>query len=164
MSHAETDRAPEISVLMPLYNGSQWLRQAIESIGAQTLRAHEFIIVDDGSTDDSLEIAQQASEVDPRIIIHRQAHRGICAALNTGIALARAPVLARMDADDIADPARLEKQLIFLKSHSAVAAVGSWARIIDAQGRPLGQLTPETQSGQLREMLRRQKSVRSRCK
>lgn len=156
MSHAETDRTPEISVLMPLYNGSRWLRQAIESIGIQTFHAYEFIIVDDGSTDASLEIVQQAADMDPRISVHGQAHLGICAALNKAIALARAPFLARMDADDVADPSRLGKQLAFLNSNPTVAAVGSWARTIDAQGHMLGQLTPEAQPDRLRQVLRRQ--------
>jgi glycosyltransferase involved in cell wall biosynthesis len=156
MSYAEIKRTPEVSVLMPLYNGSRWLRQAIESIGAQTLRAHELIIVDDGSTDSGLEIARQAAAADPRISVHRQTHLGICAALNNGIGQARAPVLARMDADDIALPERLERQLAFLKSSPEVAALGSWARIIDDQGMPLGQLTPETRPDRLREVLRRQ--------
>jgi len=156
MSYAENNQTPEVSVLMPLYNGSRWLRQAIESVSAQTLRAHELIIIDDGSTDAGIEIAQEAAATDPRISIHRQAHLGICAALNKGIAQAHAPVLARMDADDIAHPTRLEQQLAFLKSNPGVAALGSWARIIDAQGRPLGQLTPETQPDHLRQILRRQ--------
>ena len=156
MSYAETDLTPEISVLMPIYNGGRWLRQAIESIAAQTLRAHELIIVDDGSTDVSLEIARRAADTDRRISVHTQTHLGICAALNKGIALARAPVLARMDADDIALPVRLEKQLTFLKFNPSVAAVGSWARVIDAKGSQLGQLTPEMQPGRLRQILRRQ--------
>jgi glycosyltransferase involved in cell wall biosynthesis len=156
MLQAETDRTPEVSVLMPLYNGSRWLRQAIESIGAQTLRAHELIIIDDGSTDASLAIAQEAAATDPRISIHRQTHLGICAALNKGIAQAHAPVLARMDADDIALPDRLERQLAFLETNPGVAALGSWARIVDVQGRPLGQLTPETRPDHLRQILRRQ--------
>ncbi len=86
----------------------------------------------------------------------RQEHLGISAALNRGVELARAPVIARMDADDVAAPDRLRIQIAFLDAYSSVAAVGSWAHVIDDGGRKIGDRRPATEPSQLRDMLPRQ--------
>jgi glycosyltransferase involved in cell wall biosynthesis len=98
-----------VSVVMPVYNASQYVAQAIESILGQTHSDFEFIIVDDGSTDESASIIQ--SYDDPRIIfVQNQENLGIVKSLNKGLYLAKGKYIARMDADDISEPTRLQRQ------------------------------------------------------
>ena len=144
---------PKVSVVMPVFNNGEWLAEAISSVRAQSLREFELIVIDDGSTDQTELIIAKTARDDARIRTARYDHRGIAAALNAGIALARSPVIARMDGDDIADPDRLRKQLAFLEAHPSVAAVGSWAHVVDERGRRTGELRPETESSVLRSLL-----------
>lgn len=135
--------APKVSVLMPVYNGERYLREAIDSILKQTLRDFEFIIVDDGSTDSSPDII--ASYSDPRIRMLRNAvNCGLVASLNRAIEVATTPFLARMDSDDISLPDRLLEQLRFMQANSDVAASGTWAIEIDADGKQLALRTAPT--------------------
>lgn len=97
---------------MPVWNGELYLRQAIDSILAQTEQNHEFLIIDDGSTDDTVAIIE--SYQDPRIRLFQQEHAGIVMALNRGVAESRAEWIARMDSDDIAHPDRLRRQWNYL--------------------------------------------------
>lgn len=106
---------PIVSVLMPVWNGERHLREAIDSILGQTEPNFEFLIIDDGSTDGTVEIIEGYQ--DPRIRLIRQEHEGIVVALNRGVAEARAEWIARMDADDIAYPARFEKQLALVRKN-----------------------------------------------
>jgi hypothetical protein len=110
---------PRLSVVMPVWNGEKFLAAAIESILAQSLSDFELIVVDDGSTDGTLGIVDQ--HADPRLRLLRLEHGGIVTALNTGIAAARSDLIARMDADDIAHPTRLEKQFGAMASNPEVA-------------------------------------------
>jgi len=119
---------------MPVYNAERYLREAIDSILGQTFTDFEFIIIDDGSTDGSPEIISQYK--DKRIKLVRKArNEGLVSALNLGIELASGKYIARMDADDIALPQRLEKQVAFLDSHPDVAVVGTRAWRFDPAGR-----------------------------
>ncbi len=103
---------PKLSVVMPVWNGEKYLYEAIQSILNQTESDFEFLLVDDGSTDRSVEIAENFN--DPRIRILSLDHGGIVVALNHGVRAARSNWIARMDADDIAMPDRFEKQLMAL--------------------------------------------------
>jgi glycosyltransferase involved in cell wall biosynthesis len=123
---------PEISVVMPVYNGQNYLNEAIESILKQTFKNFEFIIINDGSVDRSREIAESFS--DCRIRFLDQKNSGVAIALNNAIRISKAPFIARMDADDIALPNRLETQLSFLKNNPDYILVGSNATIIDMNG------------------------------
>jgi glycosyltransferase involved in cell wall biosynthesis len=123
---------PLISVVMPVYNAAQYLREAIDSILNQTFRDFEFIIINDGSTDRSLEIIQSYN--DDRIRLINQKNTGLAKALNNGIAIAKSDFIARMDADDISIPERLTSQFSFLESNVDVVAVGSNAEVIDKEG------------------------------
>lgn len=125
---------PTVSVLMPVHNGERFVRDAIASILGQTWRELEFVIVDDGSTDRTPAIL--ASFDDPRLrIVTNAACEGIARALNRGLAVASAPLIARQDADDISHPRRLETQLAYLRAHPDVALLGAQVRVIDARGR-----------------------------
>ena len=121
---------PKVTILMSVYNGERYLREAIDSILNQTFRDFEFLIINDGSTDSTKEILN--SYRDPRIkIINNKKNIGLTKSLNKGLRLASGEYIARQDADDISLPQRLEKQVEFLDSNSQTALVGSWTEVID---------------------------------
>ena len=117
--------APTISVVLPARNAAATIERAARSILDSTHRELELIIIDDGSTDDTAEVIRQID--DPRLRLIQQELGGVCAAANRGTNEARAPVIARMDADDFSHPKRLEKQLDFLRQ-SNVNMVGCRVR------------------------------------
>jgi glycosyltransferase involved in cell wall biosynthesis len=124
--------APAITVLMPVYNGRAFIAAAIESVLRQTFTDFELLIVDDGSTDDTLAVIARFD--DPRIQVLSQQRLGVAGALNTGIAAARADIIARFDADDICLPQRLAIQYAFLQQHPDHILVGADVDYIDAEG------------------------------
>ena len=131
--------APPITVLMPVFNGASHLRAAIDSILAQTHRAFEFLIVDDGSTDATPQIL--ATYQDSRIRVERfERNRGLSAALNHGLQLAAAPLIARQDADDVSHPRRLAAQLACFDQHAALVIAGSQARSLNERGAVIGKV------------------------
>jgi glycosyltransferase involved in cell wall biosynthesis len=103
-----------ISILMPIYNGEKFLREAIESLLAQSYTEIEIIAVNDGSTDASLAILNEYEKKDTRVKVWSQENRGIVHTLNASVGYSSGSYLARMDADDISRPDRLEKQLAYL--------------------------------------------------
>ena len=131
-------QVPRVSVLLPVWNGEAFLEAAVESILRQTLSSFELIVIDDGSTDASAAIAENFARSDDRVRLLRRAHEGLSAALNAGIAAARGEYIARMDADDVSVPQRLEKQVSYLDAHPACVAIGSWIDVVDEAGLPLG--------------------------
>lgn len=125
-----------VSVLMGVYNGECYLREAIDSILSQTYRNFEFLIVNDGSTDGTDEILR--SYHDPRIrVINNDRNIGLARSLNKGLALARGAYVARQDADDISRPDRLDKQLNFMQGNKNIAVLGTQVDYIDCHARPL---------------------------
>ena len=121
-------RKPEVSVLMPSYNALVTLPEAVASVQAQEGIDWELVIVDDGSTDGSAAwLADRAAE-DGRIRVVALPHGGVVAAHAAGLAACRSELIARMDADDISLPSRLEKQAAYLREHSEVDAVGCLIR------------------------------------
>lgn len=118
---------------MPVYNGERYLRGAIDSILSQTFRDFEFLIINDASTDGSVEIIK--SYTDPRIrLVHNETNLGRCATPNKGLDLAQGEYLARMDCDDISLPTRLEKQVKFLNAHPDVGVCGTWIKLFMGTG------------------------------
>ena len=105
----------EVSVLMTVYNGMPYLRPAVESVLEQTHSDFKFIIVDDGSEDGTAGYLESID--DPRVTVVRQENQGTAKAANHGLSLIETPFVARMDADDIALPTRLEKQLALSLIH-----------------------------------------------
>lgn len=119
--------SPKVTVLLPVYNGEQYVHEAIKSILNQSFADFELLIVNDGSIDHSVEIIQSYS--DPRIrLVHNEKNLKLIAALNKGLDLARGEYIARMDCDDISLPQRLEKQVKFMDIHHEVGICGSWLR------------------------------------
>ncbi len=130
--------AAGVSVLMPVYNGARYVSPAIQSVLAQTHRHLELVIVDDGSADGTVAIIRKFADGDGRVRLLRRSHQGIVAALNAGLSECRHPLVARMDADDIAHPARIAVQTTYLQEHPDCVAVGSQVEKIDAAGKALG--------------------------
>jgi glycosyltransferase involved in cell wall biosynthesis len=124
---------------MPVRNGEQFLAEAVESILAQSLADFEFVVVDDGSTDATGAILADYASRDSRMVVHRQASAGGPEARNRGYRLASAPLVANMDADDVALPGRLARQHDFMAQHPNVGAVGGAVSFIDASGREFGE-------------------------
>lgn len=128
---------PRVTVGIPFYNAESTLLEAVRSVFAQTFRHWELVLLDDGLTDRSLELA--CSIDDPRVIVRRSPHnRGLAQSLNEIARVARAPYLARMDADDLMHPERLEQQVRFLDGHPGIPLVTSAAYVLDRSGRPAG--------------------------
>lgn len=132
-----------VTVLMAVFNGRRYLREAVESILNQTFRDFEFLIIDDGSTDDSPQILNEYARADSRIRIVSQTNRGLTKTLNQGIVLARGQFIARMDADDIALPDRLQKQVDYLLAHPHCVMIGSRVMLVDPDGSPIREICDE---------------------
>jgi hypothetical protein len=126
---------PLVSVVMPVHNSEQFLSAALQSLQRQTLGTRfEVIIVNDASTDKSRTLIEHVCEHDSRFRELRLSHNvGVAKAINVGVNMALAPIIARMDADDVCHPDRLRRQLLFLLHHPGVAAVGSAVSIVDSE-------------------------------
>lgn len=129
---------PSVTVLMPVYNAEKYLSDAVESILRQTFKDFEFLIINDGSSDNSLKLLEKFAKEDSRIrVIDPGINRGVIEVLNEGIGLAQGEYIARMDADDISMPDRLEKQYQFLQKHTKYVCVGCKTMMIDPEGDEL---------------------------
>ena len=122
-------RKPKVTVLMPIYNGETYLKQAIESILKQTFSDFEFLIINDGSIDASVDIIQSIK--DNRIrVVHNESNLSLVPTLNKGLELSRGEYVVRMDCDDISLPERLDKQVAFMDHYQEVGVCGTWMRKI----------------------------------
>ncbi|UNY97885.1 glycosyltransferase [Zhouia spongiae] len=122
----------KLSVVMPVYNGSEYLKEAMDSILNQSFSDFEFIIINDGSTDNTLQIIESYN--DDRIFVIDQENKGLAVSLNIGLQYAKGKYIARMDADDIAHPDRFKQQLNFLKNNTDVKLLGTAVTVIDRFG------------------------------
>ncbi len=128
---------PLVSVVMSVYNGGQYLHQAIESILNQTFKNFEFIIINDGSTDKSLEIIKGFAKKDRRIKAITRENKGLVASLNEGILIAKGQLIARQDADDASLPTRLEKQVNEFNKSPNLVLLGSSMKVMDEESKTL---------------------------
>ncbi len=133
---------PKVSVIMAVKDGEKYLRAAMDSILAQVFTDFEFIVVDDRSTDSSLQIVQQYAQEDARIhVIENDHHAGLSASLNKGICTAQGELIARMDADDISLPHRLEEQAKYMNEHPEIDVLGTGFNLVDEAGNHLRSIT-----------------------
>ncbi|MCY1721782.1 glycosyltransferase family 2 protein [Prolixibacteraceae bacterium Z1-6] len=128
MSSEKTN--PEVSVILPFYNAENTLQAAIKSILNQSFKNFELLLIDNNSNDNSYEIARRLAASDSRIILLNETKQGVANAMNFGLQNARGRFLARMDADDISLPTRLEKQLQFLNKNPEIDFAGSEVKYI----------------------------------
>lgn len=135
MSGSANDvQAPRVSVLMPARNAARFLPATLASIVAQTMTDWELVAVDDGSSDDTPRLLAELAARDPRVRVLRTPGEGLVAALNRGLRACRAEFVARIDADDVARPDRLERQLQRLAEKPGWVAVGGAIRHVDEDG------------------------------
>jgi glycosyltransferase involved in cell wall biosynthesis len=125
---------PDVSLILPCYNAEETIEEALISLKQQTLNDFEIIAVDDGSEDATLSILQSWSEREKRLRIIKQPHMGVIAASNWGITESRSKFIARMDADDVAHPRRLELQTAYLNEHPEVAVVSCLVKVFAKNG------------------------------
>jgi glycosyltransferase involved in cell wall biosynthesis len=144
---------PAVTVLMAVYDGERYLREAVESVLGQTRGDLELRVVDDGSTDATPDMLAEYARADARVVIHRLSHAGRSGALNFGCRRARAGLIARLDADDVALPERLERQLAFLEENQEVALLGGGALLIDEEGEVFGRDRVPTADAEIRRAL-----------
>jgi glycosyltransferase involved in cell wall biosynthesis len=115
---------PAVSIVMPVYNAAEYLADAVKSILSQTFEDFDFVIVNDGSSDRSRKMLQEFARADRRINLISRPNTGIVGALNDGLKAAEAPLIARMDADDVSVPMRLQRQVDYMKAHPECVALG----------------------------------------
>jgi len=128
------EAGPEVTVLLPVRNGAGTLAEAAESILGQSFAGFELLIVDDGSSDGTAGVLERLAGEDRRVRVVRQEALGLVAALNRGVAEARGALIARMDADDVAAPGRLERQVTVMAGAPGVALLGSGWRVFGPDG------------------------------
>lgn len=133
---------PSVSVLLPVFNAGRYLRPAVQSILDQRFRDFELIVIDDGSTDESLAELQRFAAADDRIRLRSRENLGLVATLNELLALARGELIARMDADDIALPHRFDLQVDYLLGHPDVVCLGGGIELMDEADRRLHRPPP----------------------
>ena len=145
---------PSISVVMPTYNAEIYIARAIESILNQTKKDFELIIVDDCSSDKTLSIAKRYVRDDKRIkIFSNKKNLKIAKTLNKAISYAKADIIARMDADDVSDVARLEMQYKVLERNPKVAVVGAYMTVINERGKEISKREYPTASNDLKKVI-----------
>jgi hypothetical protein len=138
VSKPSAPEEPLVSVVVAAFNAAQHVGEAVDSLLVQTFRDFELVVVDDGSTDGTPDVLARYRH-DPRlVIVRRDATGGSTAAATTGCRRARGRYLARLDADDVAHPERLARQVAYLEEHADVAVLGSAAIFTDAGGREFG--------------------------
>ncbi|HEX2721959.1 MAG TPA: glycosyltransferase [Gemmatimonadaceae bacterium] len=130
-------RTPQVSVVMSCHNASRWLDEAADSVLAQTFSDFEFLLVDDGSIDDTPAIIEKYRALDSRVVAVPKKHSGLADSLNVGLARARGTWIARLDADDRWEPERLEKQMRFALSNPDVVLLGTNFLQMNGQGVPM---------------------------
>lgn len=143
---------PEVSVVMPIFNQESFLKEAVKSILDQTFKNFEFLVLNDGSTDNSLKIIK--SFKDKRIkIFQNKKRQGLARGLNFLIKKAKGEYIARMDGDDISLPGRLRDQVGFLEKNPQIVLVGSWAKIINEKGEVIGEFKYPTRYAAIRKII-----------
>ncbi len=140
---------PKVSVVIPAYNAMTYLPETVESVLKQTFTDFEVLIVNDGSSDHVVQWVSQVS--DPRVRLISQANQGLPGARNTGIAHAQGEYVAFLDADDLWEATKLEKQVRCLENKPAVGLVYTWTALVDQWGKPMGRVLASHAEGDVWE-------------
>jgi glycosyltransferase involved in cell wall biosynthesis len=145
--------ATKVSILLPVHNGARYIKQAIKSIVRQSFKSWRLFVLDDGSDDQTAKIVRFMTLQDSRIDLYSLPKRGLVATLNTGLELAQTEWVARMDADDVALPNRLERQVDWMKRADSVVASGSFVEEVDPCGWSLGEVQLPATHADIEQML-----------
>jgi glycosyltransferase involved in cell wall biosynthesis len=137
MAPPDARRAPLLSVVTPMRDAASHVGEAVESILAQSFTDFEFLIFDDGSSDDSCKVVESYAKSDPRIRLFRGSPVGYAVWLREGVSRARGELIARMDADDVSHPERFAHQVRYLEGHLECVALGAQILIVDPERRPI---------------------------
>ncbi len=148
---------PKVSVVIPAYNAMTYLPETVESVLRQTFTDFEVLIIDDGSSDQVVQWASQLS--DSRVKLISQENQGLPGARNTGIAHAQAEYIAFLDADDLWEPTKLEKQVRCLDENPAVGLVHTWMVLVDEQGKSTGKVMPSNAEGYVWKQLAERNAI-----
>jgi glycosyltransferase involved in cell wall biosynthesis len=143
---------PLLSVILPVYNGGKYVRDSVRSILDQTEKNFELLLCDDGSTDGTLEVAQEIAKSDPRVRFFQTNRAKLFGVCNRMLKEARGEFLARMDHDDISLPQRFAEEIALMQSNPQLAVVGVWLYIIDPEGRRISNYFPPTDDAALQEL------------
>jgi glycosyltransferase involved in cell wall biosynthesis len=143
---------PRVSVVMPVYNAAQFVKESVSSVSKQTFRDFELIVIDDGSTDESPGILDDFATRDPRIRVTHRANKGVTVTRNELIAASSGEFMAVLDADDVSCPHRLERQVAYLDAAADVVCLGGWWEVIDQKGRMLTQLKPPVENDAMQNL------------
>jgi len=154
LSGRRNSSAPLTSVVMPVFNGERFLREAIDSILSQTFRDFELIVINDGSADGTASMLDSYAGSDSRVRIYHEEHKGQVDSYNRGCGLARGKYIALMDQDDVSMPDRLERQIGFLEKHEEVGLLGGAMEEIDDQGRRVSLWQPPLEDEPIRAAFR----------
>ena len=153
VAQSQEGKPPSISVILPVYNGEEFLDEAIKSVLCQTFMDFELLALDDGSTDRSLSILRGFAEADARVKIKSRENRGLVSTLNELISLSRGRYLARMDADDVCLPLRFERQVVFLDENPDILAVGSSVIQVNGAGLKIGRVDCPSTHNEIDDLL-----------
>ncbi|MGA7938149.1 MAG: glycosyltransferase family A protein [Kovacikia sp.] len=148
---------PKVSVVIPSYNAMAYLPETVDSVITQTFTDFEVLIVNDGSSDNIVEWASQFK--DPRIKLISQENQGVCVARNTGIVHAQGKYIAFLDADDLWDPTKLEKQVLCLDDSQSVGLVHTWMVLIDQHGNSTGRVMISDTTGKVWKQLAEKNTI-----
>ncbi|MEA5567050.1 glycosyltransferase family 2 protein [Anabaena sp. UHCC 0399] len=135
----------KVSVIIPAYNAMQYLPETVSSVFQQTFTNFEILIINDGSSDNIQEWVLNLT--DKRVKLISQQNQGVSVARNTGISQAQGEYIAFVDADDLWDATKLEKQVSFLDNNPTIGLVHSWMAVIDEQGKPTGRIMASDTEG-----------------
>lgn len=138
---------PLVSILVPTYNAEATLAESLQSALASSYENLEIVLVDDGSTDATVAVADTLAREDQRICVFRQPHRGVSATLNFGLSQVRGEFVARLDADDLWHRTKLEKQVELLTTDPALALVYTFVRYVDESGHVVRDAAPQKMQG-----------------
>ena len=139
---------PTVSVIIPVYNKREYIKETVNSVLNQDFGSFEIIVVDDGSTDDSLEVVKSIS--DPRLQIFSQSNSGVERSRNFGFSKSVGPFVVFLDADDLMSSNRLRKQVDLFNATKDLVLVGTWASVIDHSGEMIGSIRPPTSNAALK--------------
>jgi len=147
-------QTPKVSIIMAVYNGEEFLSDSILSVLNQTYKNFEFIVVNDSSTDNSLNILKDFQKKDERIkVINNNQNLGLTKSLNIGLLESKGEYIARLDAGDISLPERLERQVDFLDTNKNIGLIGTWMNIIDTKGNLVKEVKYPTINKELKKDL-----------